>query len=148
MIRRAIILIALGAALGVAANIFLPGRIPWLRPTLAAADRITLDQAKTAWQSGDAILLDARDAKDYTAGHIAGALNLSIENFDTAFPAVRPRLAPEQSLVLYCDGAHCDQSLRLLLRLRPLGYTNAHVLVNGWTEWKRAKLPTTTGVEP
>lgn len=151
ILYRSVLIAFIGAAIGLAVNAFSPRRIPYLRPPkvkLAAADQITLERAKALWQTGDAIFLDARLPAAYAAGHIAGALHLSVETFDTAFPSVRSRLAADMALVLYCDGEQCDDSNRLLLKLRALGYSNAHVLVNGWTVWQRAKLPATRGVEP
>ena len=145
---RALAILALGAALGIVINLVSPDRIAWIRPSLPAADRVSLDKAKTAWQTGDTIFLDARTPTNYHLAHIPGSLNLNVEDFDAAFPAVRPRLAPEQPLILYCDGAHCDQSVRLLERLRSLGYTNAHILVNGLTVWKRDNQPLAKGANP
>jgi len=151
MIRRAVIIVAAGTLIGLGINVVSPRRIPWRRPprvSLPTADLITLENARRLWERGDAIFLDARTANEFVTGHIAGALSLPTENFDAAFSVARPRLATEQALVLYCDGERCDDSGRLLLRLRSLGYTNAHVLVNGWTLWQRAKLPTTKGEQP
>ena len=143
--QRALWIILAGTIAGLVFNVVAPRRIPYIRPprpSLALADRIELAPSRALWENGDAIFLDARVAKDYLAGHVPGALNLPVETFDKAFRVVRPRLAVEMSLVLYCDGERCDSSLRLLMQLRTLGYTNTHVLVNGWTVWRQAKLPT------
>jgi rhodanese-related sulfurtransferase len=146
--RRALLIVIAGTLLGLGVNVVSPRRIPWRRAprvALPATDLISLENARRLWESGDCIFLDARPSNAFVAGHIAGSLSLSVDNFEAAFPVVRPRLATEQALVLYCDGERCDDSSRLLLRLRPLGFTNLHVLVNGWTLWQRAQLPTAKG---
>jgi len=148
---QALLIVVLGSAIGLVVNWFSPRRIPWLRPPkmkLAANDLISLEQATVLWKSGEAIFLDARPPTAYADGHIVGALSLPIESFDVFFPKVQPRLATDMMLVLYCDGEHCDDSHRLLLKLRALGYANTRVLVNGWTRWRSAKLPTVTGEQP
>ncbi|MBM3859668.1 MAG: rhodanese-like domain-containing protein [Verrucomicrobia bacterium] len=145
---RAFLIVAVATAVGFGVNAVSPRRIPWLRPpplTVPASEQIPMEEARRLWESGDAIFLDARPVSAFGDGHVAGALSLPLEDFEGRFTAVRPRLAPEQPLVLYCDGEHCDDSLRLLQRLRSMGYTNARVLVNGWTLWRRAGLPTSKG---
>jgi rhodanese-related sulfurtransferase len=92
--------------------------------------------------------LDARPAADYAAGHIAHALSLPAEKFDTRYEQIAPMLAPDASIVCYCDGMECDLSHELAELLRERGYTNVHILVNGWTVWSKAGLPTRRGTEP
>lgn len=148
LVLRAFLILAAGALLGIAVNAVSPRRIPWLRPprpTVPAGDQIVLDQARQLWERGGAIFLDARAPREFADGHIAGALSLPIADFDALFPSLRPRLSADEPLVLYCDGEHCDDSIRLLQRLRAVRCTNARVLVNGWTLWRRAGLPTTKG---
>jgi rhodanese-related sulfurtransferase len=146
-----LVIVAGGTAFGLAFNLVTPRPIPYLRPApppLAAFDQVGLPEARELWEKGEAVFLDARSPGDYAAGHVAGALNLSVEMFEAAFPLLRSRMAEDVAIVIYCDGVHCDQSHRLLLKLRALGYVQARVLVNGWTEWRRANLPARTGSEP
>jgi len=86
----------------------------------------------------DRFLLDARSSADYAAGHIAGAFNLPVEDFDDHFPQIAPMLTPDTPIIAYCDGQECDLSRRLMVRLRELGYHNVRHLVNGWTAWHSA----------
>jgi len=149
--QRALLIVAAGGLLGLGVNAVSPRRIPWRRPprwTPAATDLVTLEDARRLWERGEAVFLDARATEQYRAGHVAGAWSLPLQEFETVFPSLRSRLSPDQALVLYCDGERCDDSYRLLLKLRPLGYTNARVLVNGWTLWRRAQLPSVQGGSP
>ena len=150
-LRQAFIIVLAGAVLGLAANALSPRRIPFLTPPKAlphAADVATLEEAKALWNSGTAFFLDARAPADYQAGHIAGALSLPIDDFDSYYLQVQPMLTPDATIVAYCDGLDCDLSHRLMNRLRELGYHNVRLLVNGWTTWHTAGLLTHSGAQP
>ena len=145
---RALGIVLLGAGLGLAVNQFSARGIPLVAPPKPAAAMeafIPLDQAKQLWNQGTAFFLDAREPGDYAAGHIGNAFNLPAQSFAQHFGELAPLLAPESLLVLYCDGRECELSHRLRESLRPLGYTNTHLLFNGWTAWRKAGLPTATG---
>ena len=150
-LRRALVIVMAGAALGLAANAISPRRIPLLTPPKAppqASDTVALEEAKAMWGSGTVFFLDARATADYQAGHIAGALSLPIEEFDAHYPPIQPMLTPDLRIVVYCDGQECDLSHRLMDRLRELGYHNVRVLTNGWTSWHTAGLLTHAGGQP
>jgi rhodanese-related sulfurtransferase len=150
-LRRSLLIVLAGAALGLAANALSPQGIPILTPPKAApqaSDTVALDEAKTLWGDGTAFFLDARATTDYQAGHIAGALSLPIEEFDDHYPQIQPVLTPDSTIIAYCDGMECDLSHRLMDRLHQLGYHNVRLLVNGWTTWHTAGLMTHTGDQP
>jgi 3-mercaptopyruvate sulfurtransferase SseA len=54
-------------------------------------------------------------------------------------------LTPESQVVVYCDGKECELSHRLADSLRQVGYTNVHMLFNGWTVWKESGFPIEQG---
>ena len=148
---KALIVIMLGMGLGLAANQVSPRRIPWITPPerLSTAEEfIPLGQAGQLWHRGTALFLDAREPADFAAGHIGNALNLPAQSFPEHFGEVAPMLTPSTELVLYCDGKECELSHRLAASLHQLGYTNTHLLFNGWTAWRQAGLPTTIGGQP
>jgi rhodanese-related sulfurtransferase len=150
-IQRALLIIAAGAALGLLANGVSPRRIPYLtppKPPLQPGEIIALAEAESLWNSGAAIFLDARPPADYAAGHIANAFNLPVDEFQQHYPQVAALLGPDTPVVAYCDGIECELSHRLAQKLRELGHTNVRVLLNGWTVWRQAGLPTATGQSP
>ncbi len=150
-LRRSLLIVMAGAALGLAANAISPRRIPIITPPKAAPQAsatVALEEAKALWGSGTAVFLDARATADYRAGHIAGALSLPIEEFEDHYPQIQPMLTPESTIVAYCDGLDCDLSHRLMDRLHELGYHNVRLLVNGWTTWHMAGLQTHAGDQP
>ena len=145
---QALIIVLLGAGLGLAANQISPRGLPLIappRPTPKAEAFIELDRAKQLWHLGAALFLDAREPADYAAGHIGNALNLPVQSFAQHFGEVSPILTPSSELILYCDGKECELSQRLAESLRQMGYTNSYILSNGWTAWRQAGLPVTSG---
>ena len=150
-LSRALVLVLLGAGLGLAANQISPRGLPLITPPRAVAatgDFITLDRARQLWYLGTAFFLDARDPADFAAGHVGNALNLPAQSFALYFGKVGPMLTPNSELVLYCDGQECELSRRLRENLRQLGYTNTHLLSNGWTAGSQAGLPVTRAGQP
>jgi rhodanese-related sulfurtransferase len=148
ILQQASVIVLLGLALGLGGNQVSPRGLPLIMPPKKAAkadEFITLDKAKELWHGGVVLFLDAREPADYAVGHIGNALNLPAQSFDRYFTNIAPMLTPESPMVLYCDDKDCELSHRLQASLRQLGYTNAHLLFNGWTAWRQAGLPTTQG---
>jgi rhodanese-related sulfurtransferase len=132
---RAVLIVLIGMGLGLVGNAISPRGIPLIAPPKKQPkpeEFIALEKAKELWESGSAIFLDAREPIDYTAGHIGNALNLPALAFERHFSEIAPMLTPESPVVVYCDGKECELSHRLADSLRQVGYTNVHMLYNGW----------------
>jgi rhodanese-related sulfurtransferase len=146
---RAVVILLTGTVAGLVVNLGSPYGIPVRTPARGALPTeqvVPLTEARQLL--GAALFLDARRAEDYALGHIAGAFNLPADDFDAQYPQVAGLLSPTGPVVVYCDGVDCDLSHRVRERLAALGYPQTRVLVNGWTVWRAAGLPTTTGVTP
>jgi rhodanese-related sulfurtransferase len=91
--------------------------------------------------TGDVVVVDARPAAEYAAGHIAGARSIPIEGLAAGIK----QLPEGVEVVAYCRGPYCvfaDDAVRLLRRRgRP-----ARRLEDGYPEWQRADLPIETAV--
>ena len=68
--------------------------------TEAEVPRIAVEQAKAAFDSGQAIIVDVRSADSYAAGHAAGALSIPLENFENNIGGLS--LAKDQWIITYC----------------------------------------------
>jgi rhodanese-related sulfurtransferase len=150
-LQRSLLIAAASAAFGLAFNAVSPRGIPYIpppKPPVDPSEFIPLTEAFQTWSRGAAVFLDARAPADYQVGHIANAFNLPAEAFHEHWPQVAPYLTTESSIVCYCDGMECDLSHHLADQLREAGYTNVHVLQNGWTAWSQAGYPTSTGTQP
>jgi rhodanese-related sulfurtransferase len=151
IVQRALIILIGGAALGLAANLVSPRRIPLITPPKQAVPEtefIPLSDAYALWSGSTGFFLDARAPADYEAGHIPNAFSLPAEEFDTRYPKVASMLSTDSAIICYCDGVECDLSHRLADALKQRGFTNIRILKNAWTEWVKAGYPTAKGVQP
>jgi rhodanese-related sulfurtransferase len=148
-VQRALLMVVLGAGLGLLANALSPKGIPLITPpkeTPKAEAFLPLQEAYKLWQGGGALFLDARNPEDYESGHIAKALNFPAEKFEEYYPKLGPLLSSDAPIVVYCNGEQCELSHRLAKELQQVGTTNVHMLFNGWTAWSTAGYPTETNV--
>jgi rhodanese-related sulfurtransferase/DNA-binding transcriptional ArsR family regulator len=91
-------------------------------------------------RSNAVIVLDARPANEYEAGHIAGAISVPI---DTLQDRLRS-LPTSKEYVAYCRGPYCvyaDRAVELLRTHR----RRARRLLEGFPEWQAAGYPVTRG---
>jgi rhodanese-related sulfurtransferase len=149
-VQRALLLVVFGVLLGLLSNGLSSKGIPLITPPKKApkADEfVPLNKAHELWSGGNSFFLDARKPADFEAGHIANALNLPVEEFGEHFPKLAPMLSPESPIVVYCDGEQCELSHRLADLMRQQGYTNVHMLHNGWTAWNKAGYPVEAGAK-
>jgi DNA-binding transcriptional ArsR family regulator/rhodanese-related sulfurtransferase len=90
----------------------------------------------------DVIILDARPANEYDAGHIAGAICVPIDELQD-----RLRTLPaDKDYVAYCRGPYCvyaDRAVELLRKSR----RRARRLLEGFPEWRAAGFPVAIGVD-
>jgi rhodanese-related sulfurtransferase len=103
---------------------------------------IALGQAWELFDTDAILFVDARPPEQYAQGHIYGALNLPWQAVDHYFTALADQLDSPKTIVAYCDGDSCDLSHELALFLLEMGFKKVRVLVNGWSLWQAAGLPT------
>jgi rhodanese-related sulfurtransferase len=103
------------------------------------------EEARRLFAGQGTLFLDARPAHQYAEGHIQGALSLPWQEVDQSFGEMSGRLEQAASIITYCDGESCDLSHELALFFQQMGFKNFRVLVNGWTVWHDAGLPTQMG---
>ena len=148
------LLVVTACAIGLAVNNLRPdGLAPvgdWSRQAHVADASgenlaIRLDAAADLFKRQAALFLDARSQSNYAQGHIRGALSLPWQEADRHFMGMIDRLGDASMIIIYCDGERCDLSLELALYLKKMDFDNVRVLVNGWTLWQQAGLPTESG---
>ena len=94
----------------------------------------------------DLVLIDARKAKDFIAGHIDGSINIvsTDVNADTLGAALAAKDTP---VLFYCNGVKCGRSSVASTAAVAAGYTNVFYYWKGMGEWKEQGLPVVTGKE-
>jgi rhodanese-related sulfurtransferase len=95
---------------------------------------------------GSAIVLDSRKRAEYVAGHIAGAKNVAppAEAPPSAYVEAVEKLVggdKNKSLVLYCNGPHCQASRTLADQLVAAGFTNVRRYQLGIPMWRAMSGP-------
>jgi rhodanese-related sulfurtransferase len=100
-------------------------------------DSIGLDEFRRLVQSGQALIVDARAASFYGAGHVPGALNLSRQDFAGDYQRLRPTLdkSKDRAVVVYCSGGECHDSRLVASALISLGYAHVRIFTGGWAAW-------------
>ena len=88
----------------------------------------------------DVVILDARPAREYAAGHIAGAVSVPIDDLQRRLRA----LPKAKRYVAYCRGPYCVYADQAVALLRASG-RKAQRLAAGFPEWKTAGLPVEAG---
>lgn len=110
-----------------------------------AGVRISQDALLTAIEHGVAPrILDVRTTREYTAGHIFGAVHIPYHRVSRR----HADLAAEKTdlIVVYCS--HGPRAGLAKLQLWALGYEKIAFLEGQMSGWKRKGLPTRIGQEP
>jgi rhodanese-related sulfurtransferase len=153
-LRQATALLFLAVILGVVSNQWRDERLPLIGDWSVDARFndpsgnsliISLEESLRLYESGAGLFLDARPESEYAQGHIKGALNFPWQDLDRYFIGVLEKLYGQEAIITYCDGEACDLGHELSLFLKDSGFENVYVLVNGWSLWLEAGLPTESG---
>jgi rhodanese-related sulfurtransferase/DNA-binding transcriptional ArsR family regulator len=87
-------------------------------------------------RSGNVIIIDTRPPNEYSAGHIAGAISVPIDELQERLK----QLPKSKEYVAYCRGPYCAYADRAVELLRANG-RRARRLSQGFPEWKASGLP-------
>jgi len=110
------------------------------------AQLISFEETRAAIGRPDVVIVDARPAVFFRAGHLPDAINLPHDNIAADFPKVqnilrRPGLA---GIIVYCSGGDCVDSARVARHLAAEGIGPLAIYEGGWDEWNsREPLPDT-----
>jgi rhodanese-related sulfurtransferase len=119
------------------------------KPSPAAASEyapeyIDFADAYGLFASGEALFVDTRYEYDYELGHIRGAINIPLKEYDEK-KSLLSSVAKDRLIVTYCDGQECNSSLDVATKLSSEGYSDVHFFFGGWTEWQANSGPTEAG---
>jgi len=86
----------------------------------------------------DYLLIDARPASKYAAGHLPTAISIPLSTLEQQGAKLLPP-KKDTLLVFYCGGVSCGLSHKSAQIARGLGYTNVKVFTAGEPGWKKAE---------
>lgn len=106
-----------------------------------------LMQVKELLDTGEAVIIDARDGETFRKGHIKGAISLPVGDSDRLVPPLADKTPPDRLLVVYCGGYDCHDSRLLGEKLLEAGFGQVFVYEGGFPEWQDAGHPVAQGGE-
>lgn len=114
----------------------------------AAKARVTevpLDQAEQAIREAD-VLIDVREADEYVAGHLPGAIHISRGLLEFKLSATPALAARDQKVVLYCKTS--GRAALAACVMQDMGYLQVRSLAGGFDAWAAAGKPVHLPVSP
>lgn len=83
----------------------------------------------------DTVFIDARFARDYKAGHLDGAISVSVDANDVELQKATAKISKDSRIVIYCQSAGCKFAEKVAIKLQNDGYSNISIYKGGWADW-------------
>lgn len=139
---------ALTVVLGTAANLPSSRHLPWwghgqLPPTIGTDFQwIDVTLAETLRETLPAVVfVDTRDAEQFSAGHVPGAVQLSYSELTSQLTEnLLDRLRRADAVIIVGDTEEADVEQLLAQELRLRGLAPPHIVVGGFPSWQAAGL--------
>jgi len=110
--------------------------------TPAPFNEISLDDLKAGLADGSVLLVDVREAEEYAAGHVKGAIFNPLSRFD---PTRLPAAQEGKKIVLMCRSG--KRSVSAMEQARLLGRRDVDThYAGGILGWVNAQEPVETGI--
>lgn len=106
-------------------------------PKPIEAAKISLADAKKAFDEGDAVFVDVRSAESFNSERVKGAVNIGIGDID----ANLAKLPKDKKIVVYCSCGAEHSSLAWVAKANQKGINNAYALIGGTAAWMDAGYP-------
>jgi len=122
-------------------KIYLDGEPDWTKKGNYL--EISMSVAKKNFDKGGFVFIDARPARVFKKGTIAGSINIP----DTKFYEYKDQLPADKNVavIAFCGGFKCEKSHIVADKMLAMGYTNVVVYAGGVPEWKAAGYPMAKG---
>ncbi len=105
----------------------------------AQTHEIALTQADEAIRNAD-VLVDVREADEYAAGHIPGAVHMSRGLLEFKMSGSPELAARDLNIVLYCKTS--GRAALAAVQLQAMGYLKVSSIAGGFDAWVAAGKPT------
>jgi rhodanese-related sulfurtransferase len=104
----------------------------------ARVQEIPLTDAEQAILSAD-VLVDVREADEFTAGHVPGAVHISRGLLEFKFSANPALQARDLNILVYCKTS--GRAALAAAALQDMGYLNVRSVAGGFDAWAAAGKP-------
>lgn len=102
-------------------------------------NNITPEQAKAMLAKPGVVLVDVRTPDEYSAGHLAGAINVNFR--DDNFQNNIAKVGKDKNVVVYCASGR--RSAAASEKMTSWGWKNVSNIIGGIEAWSNAGLPIT-----
>lgn len=99
---------------------------------------VTVDQAEAAIRDAD-VLVDVREAEEFSVGHVPGAVHISRGMLEFKFSANPALQSRDLKIVLYCKTS--GRAALAAVALHDMGYLNVQSILGGFDSWAGAGKP-------
>jgi rhodanese-related sulfurtransferase len=103
--------------------------------------QIGVDEFEKLAKSGKVTVVDVRTAKEFAAGHIAGAINVDWKNRHFAKEAIK-NITNDKPAAIYCRSG--NRATRAMFAMAALGFNEVYNLDHGMKSWNAANKPVKT----
>ncbi len=110
---------------------------PWIAKRVSGAKEVGPLEAVQLINRKDAVVLDVREAGEFSAGHIAGARSFPLAALEKRVSEI-DRFKSRPVLIACANGT---RSLAAFGVLKKLGLSELYVLSGGMGAWQQASLP-------
>ena len=104
----------------------------------ARVQEIQVAEAEQAIREAD-VLVDVREADEFSAGHLAGAVHVSRGMLEFKFSANPALQARDLNILLYCKTS--GRAALAAAALHDMGYLNVRSIAGGFDAWTAAGKP-------
>jgi rhodanese-related sulfurtransferase len=104
----------------------------------ARVQEVAMSDAEQAIRAAD-VLVDVREADEFAAGHLAGAVHISRGMLEFKFSGSPALQARDLRIVLYCKTS--GRAALAGAVLQDMGYLNVQSLAGGFDAWVAARKP-------
>ncbi len=88
-----------------------------------------------AFESGEAVFIDARSDSDFAMGHIPGATNVPSWAVHAELDGLIASIPKDKMIIVYCDGLSCGKSKIVARKLAEKGFSKLAVYPDGLDGW-------------
>ncbi len=104
----------------------------------AHVTEVPLAEAEAAIQAAD-VLIDVREADEFAAGHLPGAIHASRGMLEFKLSATPALAARDLKVVLYCKTS--GRAALAAVAMQDMGYLNVQSIAGGYDAWLAAGKP-------